>query len=167
MSSALSPLRSQGGNVVLDVGCPATARVESASNLGMPYSLFIEHDKVAADLRSICSRALVTFERRESGEVDVPFNDSSVYANFKRKLTAAPNVRAEAKQGDLSKFVWYYVKEGKGDMRVGVTVYPYRNGSKVTYVWVGNVVCPPNGTCNYDPSAGKRLSEVITSVAND
>jgi hypothetical protein len=156
----------QPSDVTVDVACPSAGRVETA-NQGMGYSAFIEPEKASADLRTICSRANLVFERRETGEVDVPFNDTSVYANFKRKLSVTAAARADARQGDLAKFLWYSVQDGTRSVPVGITVYPYRNGSKVTYVWLNNVVCRPNGPCNFDPTAPKRLGDVIAAVAND
>lgn len=156
----------QATEVTLDVACPSAGRVDAA-NQGMGYSPFIDPEKATADLRTICSRATLVFERRESGEVDVPFNDAAVYANFKRKLATVSAARVEVRQGDLAKFLWYTVQDGMRSVPVGITVYPYRNGSKVTYVWLNNVVCRPNGSCNFDPEAAKRLSSVITAVAND
>lgn len=157
----------QGNDLVVDVTCPDNMRVEYVSPATGSYSPFIERDKAVADLRTICGKAQLTFDRRETGEVNVPFNDSAVYANFKRKLPAATNVRSDVKQGDLAKFLWFYVKDGAKLLTVGVTVFPYRNGSKVTYVWLNDIACRPNGPCNFDPTATKRLNEAIVAIAND
>jgi hypothetical protein len=157
----------QGDSVLLEVACPTAARVEREdSGLLGGYSPFIEPAKASADLNAICNRAVLAFDRRETGEFDVPFNDASVYANFKRKLTAV-DARADLKRGDLSKFLWFNVRDGAQTMTVGVTVYPYRNGSKVTYVWPNRITCRPNARCNLDPTAKSRLNDAITAVAND
>jgi len=156
----------QENDVVVDVACPDAMHIASASLTGL-YSAFIEEGKAMADLRAICSRAQMIFERRESGEVDVPFNDSAVYTNFKRKLSSAADVRSDVRQGELAKFTWFYVKDGTRTRTVGVTVFPYRSGSKVTWVWLNGISCRPNGACDFDPAASKRIAEAIAAVAND
>jgi len=161
----ISTLR-QGTQVMVNVSCPDTMRIENA-NAGLAMSPFVERDQAIADLRSICGKAELTFTRREAGEVNVPFSDSSVYANFKRKLLAASTPGADVKQGDLAKFLWFYVKDGTKTQTVGVTIFPYRNGSKVSYMWLNRIACPPNGSCTFDPAAAKRVSEAIAQIAND
>lgn len=156
-----------GGDVVLDVRCPDGMRVDYAGAGSLPYFPFVEPERAAVDLRSMCTRTALLIERREAGEVNVPFNDTSVYSNFRRKLTAVRDVSASVKQGDLEKFIWFQVPDGSRQRMVGVTVFPYRNGSKVNFVWLNRIICNPNATCDFDASAAQRVAAAVAAVAND
>ena len=70
-------------------------------------------------------------------------------------------------QGDSAKFLWYTVQDGSRSIPVGTTVYPYRNGPKVSHVWRKSSTCRPGARCNFDPITGKRLEVVISAEAND
>ena len=161
----------QGDDVILDVTCPSTLRVAySPAPLGLPWKPLLTRDEAATDLRYMCSTAVLTGSRTESGEVNVPFPDSSVYSNFSRKLQPAPEAWRESgrvSKDDLVKFKWFQVDDGRVRRVVGISVYPYRSGSKVTYRWEHSVTCRPNQPCHFDAMAEKHVQDLITAIAND
>ena len=120
----------QGDDVILDVTCPSTLRIAySPAPLGLPWKPLLSHDEAATDLRNMCSTAVLTGSRTESGEVNVPFPDSSVYSNFARKLQPAPEAWRESgrvSKDDLVKFKWFQVDDGRVRRVVGISVYPYQ-----------------------------------------
>jgi hypothetical protein len=159
----------QGKNIVVDVTCPTTVKDESNydGTFSSIYKPWITPEQAATDLNKICTGAVLRFPRVERGEVNVTFPDNSVYANFARKLKAYDGWTAEertVKKDDIQKFKWFNADDGG---RLGVTVFPYRNGSKVVYVWQSDVTCRGNGTCSFDPAAGKRLQDKIVAISND
>ena len=161
-----------GDSIELEVNCPASMKVELAAGpiAAIPWSPFIERAKAVADLKQMCSRAVLKGMKRETGEINVGFPDASVYANFARKLKAAPQSwgdNARVSKDDLAKFKWFEVPDGNATRVLGITVFPYRNGSKVTYVWRSEATCRANARCNFDPLAPKRMQELVTSIAND
>lgn len=161
-----------GDSIVVEVNCPASMKVELAAGpiAAIPWSPFIERAKAVADLKQMCSGATLKGTKRETGEVNVNFPDASVYANFARKLKAAPQSwgdSAKVSKDDLAKFKWFAVPDGNSTRVLGITVFPYRNGSKVTYVWRNEATCHANARCNFDPLAPKRMQDLVTSIAND
>ena len=71
------------------------------------------------------------------------------------------------KKDDIAKFKWFVVPDGTSSKILGITVFPYRSGSKVTYRWENAAICKPNAGCNYDSEVAKRILDVVTSIAND
>ncbi len=161
----------QGDSVVMDVTCPITLRVAYVPGpLGLPWKPLASHDEVASDLRAMCSSAVLTGSRTESGEVNVSFPDSAVYANFSRKLPTAPESWRESgrvSKDDLVKFKWFVATDGQARRVVGISVYPYRNGSKVTFRWEHTVTCRPNLPCRFDPNAQQHMQDLVAGIAND
>ena len=151
---------------ILDVNCPKVL-VQDNKNFLREWPSFISIDKARMDIAKICRETSLVFHKRENGEVNVNYGDSAVYANFARKLKVAQWNADEVKKDDIAKYRWFEVPDGNITRKLGITVYPYRNGSKVTYVWEHNVICKANAGCNYDPASAKRISDTIASIAND
>lgn len=102
--------------------------------------------------------------------MNVNYPDAAVYANFARKLQVYNwrfNEQTTVKKDDIVKFKWFSVRDGDKDRILGITVFPYRNGSKVSYRWDSNIACQINSGCNFDPSAAKRMQDMVKSIAND
>jgi hypothetical protein len=162
----------QGANIVFDVTCPASLKEDSkydAIFAGL-YKLWVTKEQAASDLQGICNRAALRFPHRETGEFNVNYPDNSVYANFERKSQAYDGWTANertVRKDDIAKFRWYLVKDGGAQRRVGITVYPYRNGSKITYVWESEITCRGNAPCDFDPTAGQRVKDAVVAIAND
>lgn len=161
----------QGDNIVVDVTCPSTLRVDYAQGvLPIPWKPLMSRDEAAADVRRMCNSAVLSGSRAESGEVNVPFPDAAVYANFARKLPPAPQAwrdTAKVSKDDLIKFKWFEVVDGHVHRVVGISVFPYRSGSKVTYRWEHSVACRPNVPCQFDAAAAEHMQELVSSIAND
>lgn len=152
--------------VILDVTCPQVL-VQDNKNFLREWPSLISIDKARMDIAKICRETPLVFNKRENGEVNVNYGDSAVYANFARKLQAVKWGADEVRKDDIAKYRWFEVPDGNVTRKLGITVYPYRNGSKVTYVWERNVICKANAGCNYDPGSAKRISDTIASIAND
>jgi hypothetical protein len=161
----------QADNVILDVSCPAALRVAySPGPMGLPWKALLPREEAATDLHYMCAAAVLTGSRTESGEVNVQYPDSSVYANFARKLQPAPEAWRESgrvTKEDLVKFKWFVVTDGQARRVVGISVYPYRSGSKVSYRWEHSVACRPNVPCQFDAGAQQHMQDLVTSIAND
>ena len=161
----------RGENIVLDVACPSLLHIDADEGpLPLPWKPFVPQEQAAADVRSMCAAAVVTGTRTESGEVNVSFPDSSVYSNFSRKLQPAPQAWRDAtrvSKDDLVKFKWFVFQDGQARRVVGISVYPYRSGSKVTYRWEHSVGCRPNTPCQFDQNAAQRMQDLVASIAND
>jgi hypothetical protein len=161
----------QGQDIVLNIECPSTMKTEMSNlNIFGEWDPYISKDKAIEDLRFLCSSTPLKFSRLETGDFNVNFPDASVYANFARKLQAytyTPTGASQIKKDDIAKFRWFTVPDGKSLKTLGITVFPYRNGSKVTYRWENEAICKPNAGCNYDSGAAKRMLDIVTSIAND
>jgi hypothetical protein len=160
----------QGQNIVVDVACPSSMQEELMDmNIGLgQWKPFIESSVAAQDLRNICANSSLKFSHRENGDVNVNFGDAPVYANFARKLQPYTNSSDKSvTNNDLAKFKWFKVQDGKNQRVLGVTVFPYRSGSKVTYTWDNTITCKANSVCDFDPSAAKRMSDLVATIAND
>lgn len=155
-----------GQAAVLDITCPQTMVQDNKNFLGN-WKPFVSVDEAVSDVGKICKEARLVFNKRESGEVNVNFGDSAVYANFARKLKAANLGKDEIKKDDIAKYRWFEVQDGNISRKLGVTVYPYRSGSKVTYVWENEIVCKANAGCNYDSTSAKRMNDTVATIAND
>ena len=68
---------------------------------------------------------------------------------------------------DLLKSKWFYISDNGKEYKVAVSVYPYRNGSKVVYRTDRSVTCRPSLPCDFDSKFSDRLKEKIAAIAND
>lgn len=160
-----------GSDVVAEVSCPTSMKVEYRPGpMGLSWPPLIQRPAAVADLTAMCGTAFFKGSKRETGEVNVNFPDASVYANFARKLRPASaywRETAPVSKDDLAKFKWFELPDGKITRVVGITVFPYRAGSKVTFKWDNEAVCRPNVPCQYDSAAPPRVQGLVASIAND
>jgi len=156
----------QGRDVVLNVSCPTSMKDDVS---GPNWAGYVKTEQAVADLRTMCTSTTLKFQQADAGELNVNYSDASVYANFARKLTSYVWDERDStfKKDDIVKFKWFKVEDGGITRRVGITVFPYRNGSKVTYRWVNDVVVRANGTSNFDPAAAAHMQQLVASIAND
>lgn len=159
----------QGTNKVLSVRCPDSLSVEFNNGTGLgTFPPIVSREQAVGDLRLLCKNLRFTYKQRESGEANANYGDAAVYANFARKLQAHSWLGGsrEVTQNDIAKFKWFKVYDGTQWAPVGITVYPYRNGSKVTYTWTSEYVCRADGQCAHAITP-QRMQELVTAIAND
>ena len=159
----------RGAEKILSVRCPDALSVEFNNGSGMgTYPSYVTREQAIADLKRMCLGLRFEYSKSESGELNVPFGDSAVFANFTRKLPAHSSTSIEAaKQFDIAKYRWFVLSDGDKKIPIGITVFPYRNGSKVSYVWSNRFTCIANKQCGLDGDAPRRINAIITSIAND
>ena len=168
VASFLLDTKNTGDTYTVTVACPSTILNDVSDLSGpLPWSPFIPREKVVADVNSLCAKAAFAFSVTENGEINTTFNDSSVFANFTRKLKSYSPRNDEIKAYDLEKSKWFYVSDNNKEYKIAVSVFPYRNGSKVTYRNVRDVTCRASLPCEFDPAFGERLQAKLTAIAND
>ncbi len=99
-----------------------------------------------------------------SGEITSKYPDDSVYANFKRRLKYGTNEKHIQKDGHLKHSIDGF------DTSIGIAVFPYRNGSKVTYKAYMNreFYLTPNGKNTYKRFPAKaKVESVLLAIANE
>jgi hypothetical protein len=157
-----------GDTSIIKVSCPSAISHDLSSLSALPWSPFISEEEVTQDVKGLCNKVVLSFTTSESGEVNTEYNDSSVFSNFSRKLKSYSPKAEEVKQYDLEKSKWFYITEGTKTYKVAVSVFPYRNGSKVVYKSSRTLNCIPNQGCpEFDAAFGQRLKSAIASIAND
>jgi len=150
------------------VTCPSVITNDVSTLTGMPWRAFIPKEDIIADVNAICNKAALTFPLTESGEINTSFNDSSVFSNFNRKFKSYIPKSEEIKQYDLEKSKWFYFSDNGKEHKVAISVFPYRNGSKVVYRSLRTVTCKSNQACeDFDPAFAERLKTALTTIAND
>lgn len=168
VASFILDAKPTGDTYTVTVACPSSLLNDVSDLSGpLPWSPFIQREKVVADVNSLCAKAAFTFQLTEGGEINTSFNDSSVFANFTRKLKSYSPRNEEIKAYDLEKSKWFYLSDNNKEYKIAVSVFPYRNGSKVTYRNVRDVTCRASQPCEFDPTFGERLKARLTAIAND
>lgn len=151
----------------INVTCPTKIEIDGHDNPVDGIKPFISPKEATADLQRLCKITPIVFTQFITGEINTDFNDSSVFANFKRKLKSYDPKQEEIKQYDLGKSTWFYISDKGQDYKVAISVFPYRNGSKVTYKTTQTTTCNPSTTCIYDADLGNRINDAIKKIAND
>lgn len=164
-----------GGTHVVNVNCPASlsslyylvSNKDPTHSYGpTPWPGVVTKDQAIADINKICRETSLTFPVVEYGEVDTPFSDTAVFANFARKLRSFQPSDA-IKQYDIGKSQWFSVEDNGKTYGISVSVFPYRSGSKVSYRVPYVINCMANSKCDYDVSLASRIRQVVTKIAND
>lgn len=99
-----------------------------------------------------------------AGEFTSQYPDDSVYANFKRRLHYGTNEKDIQKDGYLSRNIDGF------EAAISIAVFPYRNGSKVTYKarMDREFYLTPNGKNTYKRfPAKKKVESVLLAIANE
>ncbi|MEX3859092.1 hypothetical protein AB3X94_34435 [Paraburkholderia sp. BR10923] len=143
---------------------------EASVRLCTEYPELAATQTLAADLRSALSSPenfIIHRSAPVSGEINVPFNSESTYANFLRKLGAYQFSKNEPKASDIEKFAAYNLQVGTRKVPLYVNVMPYRNGSKVLYKMNVPYELRGNGVQTIGLNDINEAKKKIAAVAND
>lgn len=125
-------------------------------------------EQIISEVNGICSEPILSFFVLDEGEINADFSDTSVLANFTRKLKSYSPNPSEITRYDLENSKWFTFQDNGIDLRIAISVVPYRNGSKVLYRSNRTVACQPNSSCaNFDPTLSERVRTALAKIAND
>ena len=163
----LFDITSNGEVYTMDVVCPTNLTNDLSELSGLSWLPYLSKEKIAQNVSSLCKNTILHFTVVEKGEINSDFNDSSVFANFSRKMKTYTPDEKEVRTYDLEKSKWFYVSDNNRYDKVAISVYPYRNGSKIVYSSMRAVNCRPSTPCEYDPEFANRLRAKLTQIAAD
>lgn len=115
----------------------------------------------AVDIFSRLSSVSVEFKHSEKGEVNSPYDEESILGNFHRILGVFENDQGVVKKGR------YHLTKNNHSAFVNITVYPYRNGSKVVYEVSIPYKISSNGNISLNKSTVKEFHHMIKKVIKD
>lgn len=105
-----------------------------------------------------------------TSEFDTPYPDNAVYANFERLLGAYSKEKAPEYYGDvdsvfeIEKGNIFVIETDEFEHLVQISVFPYRDGSKVTSKFIYNYGLTADGGSTFDQSeidsALKKIEEI-------
>lgn len=114
----------------------------------------------------------ITRKVKFTGEVNTKYPDKAVYANFKRIMgefydwrqwsTTSNEEITETEKKNTFNLVW-----NQESFPIHVEVYPYRDGSKVTYTSTLFYTIDSTGNTTISSNDMKKLREKIEKVVND
>ena len=103
-----------------------------------------------------------------NGDINTKYSDSSIYANFERKLDKYTWNNGYKNENSTLVKKNAFALEYKGKRYpLTVKVYPYKNGSKVTYTIGVNYLLSPNGTSSLNTQDIEAMKAMISKVIND
>jgi hypothetical protein len=155
--------------------CPSSMRPE-VRNWSLTGILEWDHAKISKNLVNACNTAEINIKWYDSikGEIDSPFNETSVFANFRRRLHSVTEREwAEYKTVnkattlDIEKSEKFLLKTPRSSVILAIKAYPYRNGSKTVYVFDYPYVISGRGTTTFDRKEVEDIKRMIVSIAND
>lgn len=145
--------------------------------IGMEHETLDMPSKLEADAKkifnSLKSKPLTISRSIEfKGEVNTKYPDKAIYANFKRILGEFRNWRYWSRTNnerisESKKQNSFDLKINKKSYPLHVEVYPYRNGSKVTYSTTLEYTIDSNGNSTLNPKDIKELHKKVESVINN
>jgi len=120
--------------------------------------------EVEKDVRAVSASLdpTINFAKPIKGEINVKYSDESVYANFTRMMGSYRFSKEEAKKYDIKKDHVFALKHKNKPIPVKITVYPYRDGSKVVYEFE----YPYSGKSGSQSEIDALIAE-ISRVVND
>lgn len=133
------------------------------------YNLFKSFSEDSTNLVHIVKEGLnVNKSLIKDGEINTKFNSEAVYANFERKLGKYKwGYNSNIKIGDLKKENTFKLKLGKKIVPINITVYPYKNGSKVVYkAFIDYTINTTRGP-DVKTEDINAIHSKIVSIAND
>ena len=68
---------------------------------------------------------------------------------------------------DIEKAKLFTLSQGKTDIELALSVFPYRSGSKVIYGFNYPYALLGNGTTTFKPDDISAIEKTIASIAND
>lgn len=134
------------------------------STLDTPAKLESDAKKMFDSLKS----KPITIERKVEfkGEVNTKYPDKAVYANFKR-LMGNYSWRSNENVSEIKKQNSFNLKVANTSYPLHVEVYPYREGSKVTYTTTLSYNIDSQGNATLKSSDIQELHKKIEKIVND
>ena len=131
-------------------------------------------EKDAINIFNSLKNKPITIKRKVEfkGEVNTKYPDKSVYANFKRLMGEFRNWRwwsstSNEKISETKKQNSFNLKVGNSSYPLHVEVYPYREGSKVTYTATLSYNIDSQGNATLKSSDIQDLHKKIEKIVND
>ena len=155
------------GRHVVTVTFPTEAS-STSKKLFMFGAPQLKTDEVLADyalLVNAIQHAEVNVQSHLTGELDSKYRPDAVLANFDRLIgRERAGMNASHTETSISD---RFLFRGQGyNSAISVTVFPYRDGSKVQFSAYVPLKLEPDGTAVGDDRA-KALQELVTRVLND
>lgn len=157
-----------GKKITIDT--PSTiSSTEGKNVLFLPISFLLSDSELSSDLSTIGMKMSpsLSYSEQITGEINVKYKDESVYANFKRILGEYSGSSDELKKYDITKEKIFNLKSNNIPVPLKITVYPYRDGSKVVYEFNYKYTINPNGTNTYNKNDIEKLVTEVKRVAED
>lgn len=133
-----------------------------------------DHEKIGRSATQACANARISMVETITGDVNTDFNDSSVFANFSRRLTPVSKQRWSAyvkevpvTKIDIKKAQLFFVPAPQGETIASISVFPYRDGSKVVYAFDYRYDFTGGTESTYKTSDIAVVKSVIEKIAND
>ena len=170
-------LEDQGNSYVASVR-PWRLAEEKASVKMDPYCGMINPLGTVEDLQADADNSVLTMNaaiirrRGVEGEVDTPFPADAVKASFERLWQPLDSKEAVeqigSKLAELPKDgASYSIELNDLNHPIHVTVYPYRDGSKVTYFAQYGYRLTPDNSSDFSEASIKAIEDEISRVALD
>jgi len=147
--------------------------IKATNTLGKEIPLERSVSEVEKDVRAVSASLDPIIKFTIKGEINVKYSDESVYANFTRMMGSYSfSNEEEAKGYDITKDHVFALKHKDKPIPVKITVYPYRDGSKVVYEFgyrYSMTVSGKTGSSisSYSQSEIDALISEISQVVND
>lgn len=163
-------IEEQGDLKTVSVVTPNFIEVKPGNSaILLPISPLVTTQEAKDDIERINSRIHPEFDgfKEFSGDFNVKYNDESVYANFTRILGEYQYNDEKVKKYDIQKGKLFELGDNEDSFPVKITVFPYRNGSKVVYKFRAPFVLKNDGTTTFDEGKIEKYIDRIKEVAKD
>lgn len=155
---------------VVRLSPPAFITTTTGYNLGViPFKQMLTDEQLVNSVTKVFRDVAPNLSHRKkiSGEFNVSYNDESVFANFSRLMGKYKHSSSEVKKFDIDKDSVFAMSLGDETLPLKISVYPYRNGSKVVYEFNVPYVLTADGGTTYDQSVVNQAIDRIEQVARD
>lgn len=123
-------------------------------------------DSGSAKAWAVTEKVQLSYVDEFGGEIDAPYSDDVVYANFERKLPKSQWTGSNSKT-DVEKTKVFKLQDGGIEGTISIAVYPRPKGSKLVYVIRVPYVVASDGTSSFSIAALEHLRHRIAEIAND
>ncbi len=154
----------------VSVATPTSVELKPGrNNLMIPFQPLLPTKEVVADIERINSKLNIKFSDAKTykGEFNAKYGDASVYANFERLLGNYEYRSGDVNKYDIKKDKLFTLGDGADRFPVKITVYPYRNGSKVQYEFQAPYTINGDGTTTFNKNKMQEYIASIKKIAED
>lgn len=139
--------------------------IKKGANVNGRLINFANVDELTSDVYGIYSglRPVLYKSDYVRGEVEVPYPDNAVFANFDR-LTQP---YSGARYSEIEKSRHFRIVAGSSSPVVEISVFPYRNGSKVVYGYKYEYSISPDCSTTYSKDAIGLINKKIADIAKN